>query len=178
MNMTMKSAMAAIALAAGMLASSAQAAVIALPDIIDDGSADISNGFGAAGSFTDRFEFTTQGDLYISDAYIHSTYSKLHFTSFAIYNSGGTLIGTAGHESADAYGTALIPGTHTGFWTFANVSLAANTSYYVEVKGDILSANGSVYGGTLNVSVVPEPETYALMLAGLGMLGLVRRRKQ
>jgi hypothetical protein len=25
---------------------------------------------------------------------------------------------------------------------------------------------------------VPEPETYAMMLAGLGLLGLARRRKQ
>lgn len=32
------------------------------------------------------------------------------------------------------------------------------------------------FGGT--VAAVPEPETYAMMLAGLGLLGLVRRRKQ
>jgi len=31
----------------------------------------------------------------------------------------------------------------------------------------------------LNVSAVPEPETYAMMLAGLGMMGfMVRRRRQ
>lgn len=29
----------------------------------------------------------------------------------------------------------------------------------------------------INVTAVPEPETYAMMLAGLGMLGLARRRK-
>ena len=38
--------------------------------------------------------------------------------------------------------------------------------------------NGS-YAGTLNVSAVPEPETYAMMLGGLGLLGfMARRRKQ
>ena len=32
--------------------------------------------------------------------------------------------------------------------------------------------------GTLSVAAVPEPETYALMLAGLGVVGWVARRRQ
>ncbi len=46
------------------------------------------------------------------------------------------------------------------------------------------SAEGTVDVGALrtefsNVSAVPEPETYAMMLAGLGLLGFAaRRRKQ
>jgi hypothetical protein len=31
---------------------------------------------------------------------------------------------------------------------------------------------------TLTVAAVPEPETYAMMLAGLALVGLARRRKQ
>jgi hypothetical protein len=30
----------------------------------------------------------------------------------------------------------------------------------------------------IKVSVVPEPETYALMLAGLGIMGFVARRRR
>lgn len=39
-------------------------------------------------------------------------------------------------------------------------------------NGNVLSASGSV-----TVSPIPEPETYAMLLAGLGLLGFVTRRK-
>jgi hypothetical protein len=38
-------------------------------------------------------------------------------------------------------------------------------------------ANAS-YGGTLNVSAVPEPETWAMMLGGLGLMGFMARRRK
>jgi spore coat protein U-like protein len=36
--------------------------------------------------------------------------------------------------------------------------------------------DGSYYG-EISVTAVPEPETYALMLAGLGLVGFAARRK-
>lgn len=45
---------------------------------------------------------------------------------------------------------------------------------------DALGTNDS-YGGSLdnvNVSAVPEPETYGMMLAGLGLMGLMARRRK
>lgn len=38
-------------------------------------------------------------------------------------------------------------------------------------------ANAS-YSGTFNMAVVPEPETYALLMAGLGVIGFVARRRR
>ncbi|MDR2881926.1 MAG: PEP-CTERM sorting domain-containing protein [Azoarcus sp.] len=32
--------------------------------------------------------------------------------------------------------------------------------------------------GSMNITVVPEPETYAMMLAGLALMGVVARRRQ
>ena len=38
---------------------------------------------------------------------------------------------------------------------------------------------GGSYGGTLTItSAVPEPETYALMLAGLGVMGFIAMRRK
>ena len=51
---------------------------------------------------------------------------------------------------------------------------------YIDVLGDatLISASGHDYT-TTSLAAVPEPETYAMMLAGLGLLGFVaRRRKQ
>jgi hypothetical protein len=57
-------------------------------------------------------------------------------------------------------------------------------NYQVEVYGwgdPMGSATGS-YELTLtaqgNLAPVPEPETYAMMLAGLGLLGLTARRRR
>ena len=34
------------------------------------------------------------------------------------------------------------------------------------------------YTGGINVAAVPEPETYAMLLAGLGLIGFTARRRK
>ncbi len=71
-----------------------------------------------------------------------------------------------------------------GSFTFD--STAANTTfssllagdYYYQVTGVVMGSKGGGYQLFSEVSPVPEPETYAMFLAGLGLLGFsVRRRK-
>jgi hypothetical protein len=53
--------------------------------------------------------------------------------------------------------------TFTGFTNLASVSWADNATYH--------------QFDNINVAAVPEPETYAMFLAGLGLMGFVARRR-
>jgi hypothetical protein len=66
------------------------------------------------------------------------------------------------------------------FDTFSFVAGPGTDVYKLTVKGGLIPGhNLGSYSGTLNVSPVPEPETYAMLLAGLGLVGfMVRRRKE
>lgn len=73
-------------------------------------------------------------------------------------------------------------------WNITNFS--ANTRQfsfgYLDVTGSApltLSLSGtnqslsSTYAGSISVTAVPEPESYAMLLAGLGVMGAIARRR-
>ena len=57
---------------------------------------------------------------------------------------------------------------------FAYNGLATAAGYTFDAQ---LGANTDIYRISFDVTPVPEPETYAMMLAGLGILGLAARRR-
>lgn len=48
--------------------------------------------------------------------------------------------------------------------------------YFIRVAGEGLTKVN--YNGTITVSAVPEAETYVMMLAGVGLMGFVARRRK
>jgi hypothetical protein len=82
----------------------------------------------------------------------------------------------------DSANQLLVEGTTTNMWSFgstleADVSgtLPAGKDYFVLVTGNQQNDIGLSYITT--ISVVPEPETYAMFLVGLGLMGFMARYK-
>jgi len=96
-----------------------------------------------------------------------------------------------GNFSLDPFNAAL----YTGSGTFISFASAVDTGaqrtltgvfaplaagdYDFRVAGKVAGLDGGSYGGTLQVTTpVPEPEIYAMMAAGLGIMGWIGRRRR
>ncbi len=81
---------------------------------------------------------------------------------------------------------ASVPNTSKGVSTVSDalISLsapvAAGSTFYlrwVDDNGEPTSPDQIIGLNNVNIAAVPEPETYALMLAGLGLVGAIARRR-
>jgi hypothetical protein len=64
----------------------------------------------------------------------------------------------------------------TGFMGIDKFTVATGNDF---VRDPSASRNGLNWAmGSVNVTVVPEPQTYAMLLAGLGIVGAIARRRQ
>jgi len=130
---------------------------------------------GAAGSFADEFLF--QVDVASN------------------YGSSQTSISIAGGDNLTGLNSALYIELGDSTWSLlvSNVGVISGSSwltalvytplspdpdqYKLVVSGTKVDGFAS-YGGNLTVTPIPEPETYAMLAAGLGLMGFVARRRQ
>lgn len=123
-------------------------------------------------TFMDHFTFNVTGTLPTSIDAIVSSISRtastgLDITGLSLYKAGGTMVTNGMMGSTGA----------TDVWTLSASSLAAG-SYYLQVSGSLVSNTSGAFGGSVMLNPVPEPETYGMMLAGLGVVGLLARRRK
>ena len=123
-----------------------------------------------AGSFTDTFTFNYPGSGDLSASLI-----SIGLRAFDIDFTTVTLNSVALSIVNDVVSISDPQGKVSTANTIADLINQPGPSILV-VNG-VSGALGS-YGGNFNVAAVPEPETYALMLAGLSLVGFAARRKQ
>jgi len=139
-----------------------------------DYSAYFGDTFGAdnaGNTFADRFTFSVDGTVGSNLDAVISSISRsadvgLDITGLALYGADDVLISA---------GSALSSGT-IDVWTISSNNLTAG-DYYLQVSGSVVSDSAASFGGAVMLAPVPEPETYGMMLAGLGVLGFMARRR-
>ena len=166
-------------LAAAALLSTVVSSSFALNEVLPplDPSASFDN--TVSGLFTDTFQFSLTG---LSIVAVSITNNEINSGS----SSFGGILGFSGFIDLPVdilltYSTTPVPGPDGS--TIHVQRLEGNGllplgTYTIVVTGTGITGSTASYGGNVVATPVPEPETYAMMLAGLGAIGfLVARRR-
>lgn len=122
------------------------------------------NVFGSAGSPTlySSFDYTYSFNLLATSAF-----TGVVDGWWGMSGMSGTLYGTS-----NGLTTLTAVGNHLSFG-----SISGDSSYILHIMGTA-PASGQTFNVNLSsVAAVPEPETFAMLLAGLGLIGMVTRRR-
>lgn len=159
-----------LAAATALSASGASAATVlsnggTIPLVGNSGTFDADHDEG--GAFVDVFTFTI-GSLVDAAATV---------TSIRI----GSL-GDIAFSSITLDGNAFTPFStgHTEFWALDNIQLGAGV-HNITLTGssNATAEQHATYSGTLNITAVPEPATWGMLVLGFGLVGAgIRSRKQ
>lgn len=145
-----------------------------------------SNTFASSVSgttFWDDYIFT------IPDGSVNSITSSINLNSIlglsdlrARLYTGSThqTAAVASNELISAWGTTVnySPTVSATTVVLNPLTLSAGT-YTLQIRGTVSGSAGGSYAGLLNIAQpVPEPETYAMLLCGLGLIGFMARRRK
>lgn len=145
------------------LAFAASMACAAAPAFAGDQLIDLSSG---QASFIGNATVLDGGDDLITFVNLAAGTYEFVFTLSSQYISG--LTATIGGQAATV--------NNFGVASFAYLESTGDAPFSLSLSG--LAGKSAAYSGELSVTPVPEPETYALLLAGLGVVGLVARRRR
>jgi hypothetical protein len=132
-----------------------------------------SSAFDTLGMLSDKYA----ANSVISDDWNFTigTHSDVSFSALqtfavstgAISNFAGVLVGHGNLASTSSAGNTMLS------W----IGSLGSGDYTVHVTG-MTNLKNAAYLGTVSASPAPEPETYAMLLAGLGVVGFLARRRR
>ncbi|MCS0588682.1 FxDxF family PEP-CTERM protein [Massilia norwichensis] len=132
-------------------------------------------------TFTDIFTFNIgtpfDASASVTSSFLNTPQTKdLLITSFSLYRYNPGTMAVLGTAIAGINETGF--GSHpTDSWSLSSYGLTSGY-YALRVDGQVLGTGGGAFGGDLTVSPVPEPATYGMLLAGLGLLGVAATRRK
>ena len=133
------------------------------------GTSAFGNAVTAGTSFADIFTFTMPSAATTGGTSVISVQgNSINFTDLSVWQNG-TEVATSGATS----GSPILGNAFINIFNFG----ASLTGWSIHVAGNAL-AGAQSYGGSISVSPVPEPKTYAMLLAGLGLLAFTARRRK
>lgn len=131
-----------------------------------------SSSFSGTVSFDDYVYFNTEATQSLIASISGTGSQAFSFQSFNLLDENKNLL---------QVGSVINPATDPnigGQVSFGFLQSIQKGDYYLHIVGNSVGATAG-YSGTISLTAVPvpEPETYAMFLAGLGIAGLVSRKK-
>jgi hypothetical protein len=138
-------------------------------------------------TFYDDFTFTIPAATVdaVSTGIDFSTFKNITNFSASLYAGGitGTNYSTTGTNpfaAAPLATGATLPSSWVGRYNLLATTVLNPGTYTMQFSGTtgngILGITAAFYAGAVSISAVPEASSYAMMLAGLGLIGLIARR--
>lgn len=168
--MKLKTALAAVSLGCGMASAMADTFDIGTLPIAPGVYSHVQNVLSQApgGSFADLYSFvfpigasTGSGSAVTINV---GSILNIDYIQVGLLDAGQSLLGAG---SVGAPGSVLF-----------DQALTPGISYYFKVTGFATGSSGGTYAFLASAAPVPEPAAFALMLAGLGVVGSIVRRRR